>query len=1165
MQFGGVSIPDSVFEAALSSNLVIFAGAGVSVSPPVNLPLFNSLVDRIKSAVDPGNFLRERKHKLDKETPVYTETPEQYLSYLEHEGKNVKETCSLLVDPHGQFTNLHTNILRLLDANRHVRLVTTNFDNCFENSMEVLGCEAKVFASPALPLGKSVNGVVHLHGVYSDLETMILTAEDYGEAYVSNGWVARFLVDLFKTYTVLFVGYSCGDSLVDYLTRSISSEISGHAFVLCKDSDVDDWQMRGVEPIVFNDFDSLPKIFEDWASYAESSVTEKVVHIRDICQANNMNQADKDFIIQALRWPDEDDRYLFTSEFCKTASDIEHFQLLKNNGFLSFLSSKNPGRLDLLLLDWMVAKFSTNETAALQDLCVQYLYELTPIFFERLFWRLSTSDIPESIIASWLPWLESADFLSQKRCEHQLVEIANRVQSDSIALVAICILLKVGITFSRSVMTGTSIEPSTVVSKDYYGDKVIEIIKARSSTIGNQIFEYCFNQIERAYSIQTKCWAEKNSFDGMSFGRSSIAPHEQDRFCDGVEGVLIDAARASVNQNNYIEATEKSLNSKCSLLFRLGLWIKSEFTPSGSDLGFVAKEDLLSDVYNHHEVFQLIKEAFPVASDEEKREFVEYVASRVVVDDRNSEYSCYNICVWLREEMDTCPELKALYEEVIQRNPSFAPREHPDFTHYMSSGFVDNSDECHLSKEDFSNDYLLELMRSSASPGSFITKHDRVSTPTRDYPSVAIHNLRELLNRECSENETELMNLYIQYIDWNNLDIPTDALVTLLEQIVADGRTCVAGIESIRSSMIDSGKPLHLSGEALVSICEKALPNIDELFSSESAIVKNDNPDWVLMGINHPAGKYVELLAEAGRDFFEKQKSHSQRASDCFERISEKLSAESDAARCVIACIFSRINVLNGLNPDCFKNKLLYALLPDNWAFSSAWEGLSYAGGLTSEVWAATKELWPGLFRNYHQIGKNQFEQLVRLYVWVIIVLVELEERGHFLVAGASASKDALRSACMQLDNWMGTLDEEDRLNEWNTWLAESFGKLAVITEGASDVLAEFYSRWIRKYPELRGKLAVAISRDCADVHNADLFIFDGTLLSIAEDMKLTHNEKVQLVTFLLEHQKYLHFESDVTRAIQLIEKECADDDDIQKLRDVATRKGLIDTLTTNQ
>ena len=318
------------------------------------------------------------------------------------------------------------------------------------------------------------------------------------------------------------------------------------------------------------------------------------------------------------------------------------------------------------------------------------------------------------------------------------------------------------------------------------------------------------------------------------------------------------------------------------------------------------------------------------------------------------------------------------------------------------------------------------------------------------------------------------------------------------------------------------------------------------------------------MGINHPAGKYVELLAEADRNFFEEQKTHSQRASVCLERISEKLSEESDAAKCVIACIFSRINVLYGVNPDCFKNKLLYALLPDNWAFSPAWEGLSYAGSMTSEVWAATKELWSGLFRNYHLVGKNQFEQLVRLYVRVIIALIEFEERSHFLLVGASASKDALRSACMQLDNWMGTLSEEGRLNEWDTWLAESFGKLAVIIEGASDVLAEFYSRWIRKYPEMRGKLATAISKDCTEVNNADLFVFDGTLLSIAEDTKLTHNEKIQLVTFLLEHQKYLHFESDVTRAIQLIEKECTDEDDIQKLRDVATRKGLIDTLSTN-
>ncbi len=89
MQFDGTRIPDSVFEAALLGNLVVFAGAGVSFPPPVELPLFNSLVDQIKLSVDPGDYLRKRKFKLDKEKDavIYTETPEQYLSYLEHEGK----------------------------------------------------------------------------------------------------------------------------------------------------------------------------------------------------------------------------------------------------------------------------------------------------------------------------------------------------------------------------------------------------------------------------------------------------------------------------------------------------------------------------------------------------------------------------------------------------------------------------------------------------------------------------------------------------------------------------------------------------------------------------------------------------------------------------------------------------------------------------------------------------------------------------------------------------------------------------------------------------------------------------------------------------------------------------------------------------------------------
>lgn len=1161
MHFGGVDIPDPLLEANYSGKFVIFAGAGVSMSSPVNLPGFNKLVERIKRAVDPGNFLRNRNCKIvnDKDS-IYTETPEQYLSFLEHEGKDVKKECSTLVNPNGNYTSLHSNLIRIFNEEQ-IRLVTTNFDDCFENAMDAMQRECNIYTSPAIPLGRNVTGIVHLHGEFNDLDSMVLTAEDYGDAYVSNGWSSRFLVDLFKTYTVLFVGYSCGDSLVDYLTRSISSEISGRSFVLCKDSDADDWRMRGVEPIIFDDYDVLPKIFEDWAAFSELNVTERVAKIRNICQADCMSPNDEDYIIQVLHWPNEEDRCLFTSEFCKTATKIEHFQLLEKNGFLRFLSSKKLTKQDSLLLEWLISKFTKNDTVLLQDLCTDHLYELSPIFFGQLFCKLASSDMPESVIASWLPWLESSDYLSQKQCEYYLVEIARKVQSGFLAFVAIRILLKVRITYSCSFIMENKIIPATIVTSEHYGNELIEVIRARSAAIGEQLFEYCFNQIEFAYYIQTKCWTDEKTFDAISFNRSSIEPCSQDRFCRGIEGILVNVARECVNQNYYRKAQDKCLGSKCSLLFRLGLWIKYKFDPSGNDLDFVVKNDLLSDIYIHHEVFLLIKKVFPIATNEQQHQFVEYLYSRVNEGEQNSEYACFNVCVWLQEEMNHCRELEDLFKLISQRNPEFAPREHPEFTYYMSSEFVDNNDECWLSEDDFNNDYLLKLMRNPIHPGSFATKYDRISILAREYPLIAVRNLCKLLKGDCSDDEVELKNILIKSINWGDANISSEQIFSVFKKIVADRRTCVAGVEAIRSLTIDSNNPLRLPLEQLVLLLESALPNFDELFSSKLATINSDEPEWLLMGINHPAGKYVELLAEADSAFLKERKSYNSKISECFEIVCKKLSEESDTAKSVIACIYSQINVLLKLKLCCFKDKLLYALRPDNWAFVPAWEGLSYVGTLSSEAWVATKEFWPGLFKNHHLVSKNVFEGLVRLYVWAIINQSKSEEKGLFLVAGASASKEALRSACMQLDYWMGTLSSENRLNEWDKWLVKSFMRLAEVVEGGSDTLAEYYCRWIREYPEMRNELASALSRDCQKAQTTDLFIFDGTLSNIARDEHLSCDEKAELLSFMLNHQKYLHFKSDAIDALRLIMHEQISDDNMQRLRDAATRKGLADVL----
>ena len=254
MHFHDVDIPDNLVEAAFSNSLVVFAGAGVSMQSPVCLPSFDGLISKIKQAVDPTGKIRERRcESLANGAAVYKETPEQYLSFLEAETHTVRKACSESLPATNKTNELHKNLLRLFPTPAALRIVTTNFDNCFENALEEAGRRCEVYSSPALPFGDDFEGLVHIHGTTDKQKSMVLLAEDYGKAYVTNGWAARFLVDLFSQYTVLFIGYSCGDSLIDYLTRSISVQITDRAYALCKDNEgQSNWLARGVEPIPYN-------------------------------------------------------------------------------------------------------------------------------------------------------------------------------------------------------------------------------------------------------------------------------------------------------------------------------------------------------------------------------------------------------------------------------------------------------------------------------------------------------------------------------------------------------------------------------------------------------------------------------------------------------------------------------------------------------------------------------------------------------------------------------------------------------------------------------------------------------------------------------------------------------------------------------------------------
>ncbi len=208
---------------------------------PANLPSFVRLAEIIAEGTG------ESKQDLEPE--------DRFLGRLAHKGINVHARAKQSLEfEESAATDLHRSLVRLYSDAATTRIVTTNFDLLFEQAAnEVFGDSSEIFRAPALPLGRDFNGVVHVHGSVMRPTEMVLTDADFGRAYLTEGWARRFLIELFRHYTVLFVGYSHEDAVVSYLARALPATEVGKRFALTgDDDDLNRWKVLGVEPICYS-------------------------------------------------------------------------------------------------------------------------------------------------------------------------------------------------------------------------------------------------------------------------------------------------------------------------------------------------------------------------------------------------------------------------------------------------------------------------------------------------------------------------------------------------------------------------------------------------------------------------------------------------------------------------------------------------------------------------------------------------------------------------------------------------------------------------------------------------------------------------------------------------------------------------------------------------
>ena len=232
MQFvpNGPDVSERLLQSHEDGRVVFFCGAGISY--PAGLPDFEGLPDGIFRLLDEEPGPAERAAMAAGRFDLTIGLLEGRLV----DGRAVVRDAlarTLQPDPSKRdATATHRALLRLArDREDRTRLITTNFDRLFEQALDMGSMEVERFEAPLLPVPKRRwNGVVYLHGLLGgsptaeSLDRLVVSGRDFGLAYLTERWAARFVSELLRNYIVVFVGYSLSDPVLRYMTDALAAD-----------------------------------------------------------------------------------------------------------------------------------------------------------------------------------------------------------------------------------------------------------------------------------------------------------------------------------------------------------------------------------------------------------------------------------------------------------------------------------------------------------------------------------------------------------------------------------------------------------------------------------------------------------------------------------------------------------------------------------------------------------------------------------------------------------------------------------------------------------------------------------------------------------------------------------------------------------------------------
>ncbi len=365
MQFipNGPDVPDALLQAHEENCVVFFCGSGISY--PAGLPGFKGLVDKIYTC------LNTTRHGYPEEELAYKKSQyDRTLYLLERRFPNgrieVRKALSKALTVEQLTTDVTQTHRALLKLGRsrdgRLRLVTTNFDRIFEYVLEQNKITRQPYTAPALPVPKISrwDGLVYLHGLLplnSDedkfaLEQLVVSSGDFGLAYLTEGWAARFVSELFRNFVVCFVGYSIHDLVLRYIMDALAAdrmlgESTQEVYVFGKyesgqkDIELDNWRSINVLPILYqihsdnDNHSNLHQTLIHWAEKYHHGIQGKEQVVIELAHVPPSKSTRQDDFVGHMLWALSDESGLPAKRFAELnpAPPIDWLMAFTENKF----------------------------------------------------------------------------------------------------------------------------------------------------------------------------------------------------------------------------------------------------------------------------------------------------------------------------------------------------------------------------------------------------------------------------------------------------------------------------------------------------------------------------------------------------------------------------------------------------------------------------------------------------------------------------------------------------------------------------------------------------------------------------------------------------------------------------------------------------------------